>query len=113
MRHGNPRRAGTRNRGCNAWDDLARDPGILERLELLTSSSEDERVASLETHDVMTPPSFRDEHAVHGALPPSPVGAQRLRGDPAGPAGDSGEDLGADESVEHDDVGTANRLDPP
>ena len=45
----------------DAWDDLDRDAGLLQRQRLLAAAAEHERVASLEPDDVKRRPSRADD----------------------------------------------------
>jgi hypothetical protein len=103
MRQGDPRARRGAERGAHARDDLERDTERVELLRLLAAAPEDERIASLEAHDV---------DSLEGAIEHDRVNRRSVRtrpfappdGDPLGALGCEREDLGPDELVVGDDA---------
>src|SRR5581483_677494 len=83
-----------------------RDAGVCERERLLASPTEDERVAALQTHDLVSPPAERDQQRVDLVL------VVRVAGNEDRILAGLGDELLRDQPVVHEHVALADELEP-
>src|SRR5439155_17658063 len=95
---------GYRDRGAHTGDDLERDPGDCERLGLLRSPTEHERVTTLEPDDPATEPGVADQEGMDHGLGQGVVAAALAREDAEGTGRRLGEDSRVDQAIVDDDL---------
>src|SRR5439155_14959472 len=99
-----PGGAGDGRERRDAWNDLERHAGIGERERLLPAAAEEERVAALESHDVVSATAERDEQLVDLLL------LETVSLDPQCVGGRLVDELGSDEAVVDDHVARTDAL---
>src|SRR5439155_20556808 len=104
---------GYRDRGAHTGDDLERDPGDGERLGLLRSPTEHERVTALEPDDPAPEPGVADQERMDHGLGQGVVAAALARKHAQGLRGRLGRNPGIDQAVIDDDLGGPQDLEPP
>src|SRR5690606_2178945 len=100
------------DRACDAWYDLAADAGGRESQTLLAASSEDERIAALESNDDSAASRVLDQKPVDILLPVAVALGRFAREYPGGIRPNVVEQVGVYKAIVHYRVGQAQQLQP-
>src|SRR4029434_5318113 len=100
------------NRGANAGNDLKRDFSISQRLRLFPAATKNERIAALETHNLVTKPGVVDEYSVDFFLSDAMASSLLADKNPDGRGRRLFEKLKADQLIVNDHLSAVQQLQP-